>query len=193
MRRSLARASNHGGLRGRPLMAQYPRPFPLDPRPFMPVRDELPSILRGDQHADLKPADRLALETLAAEAAANDQTAMVRDECAARLKQPGASPAVDYLLAAACALRGERERALQTLLALGERLGQGKRWEPLAAVAERALELDETAAGAHLLVRAHEGLKKDPARVDALYRAWRILPDDLELGLLLAVRLGDTG
>ena len=159
----------------------------------MPVRDDLPPILRGEKHANLTPGSRAALEALAAEAAASDQTGLVRDECAARLKQAGASPAVEYLLAAACALRGERERALQTLLALGERLAAARKWEPLAAVAERALELDETAAGAHLLVRAHEGLKKDPERVDAMWRAWRILPDDLELGLLLAVRLGEIG
>ncbi|HET9327143.1 MAG TPA: GreA/GreB family elongation factor [Candidatus Eisenbacteria bacterium] len=159
----------------------------------MPIREDLPEILRGEKHAELSPESRAALESLAAEAAANDQTAFVRDECAARLKQPGASPAVDYLLAAACALRGERERALQALLSLGDRLSQSRQWEPLAAVAERALELDETAAGARLLVRAHEGLRKDPERVDALWRAWRILPDDLELGLLLAVRLGDSG
>ena len=159
----------------------------------MPIREDLPEILRGEKHAELSPESRAALESLAAEAAANDQTAFVRDECAARLKQPDASPAVDYLLAAACALRGERERALQALLSLGDRLSQSRQWEPLAAVAERALELDETAAGARLLVRAHEGLRKDPERVDALWRAWRILPDDLELGLLLAVRLGDSG
>jgi len=160
---------------------------------LMPLREDLPPILRGEKHAELDADARAALESLAAESATNDQTAFVRDECAARLKQSGASPAVDYLLAAACALRGERERALQTLLGLGERLAQAKQWEPLAAVAERALELDETASGARLLVRAHEGLRKDPERVDALYRAWRILPDDLELGLLLAVRLGDSG
>src|SRR5206468_12879897 len=66
-------------------------------------------------------------------------------------------------------------------------------FEPLAAVAERALEIDETAAGARLLVKAHEGLPDGPARVEALQRAWGILPDDLDLGLLLAVRLGDAG
>jgi transcription elongation factor GreA len=159
----------------------------------MPVRDDLPQILRGETHSDLTPESRAALETMAAEAAASGQAAFVRDECAARLKQAGASPAVDYLLAATCALGGARERALQTLLALGERLVQEKRWEPLAAVAERALELEETTAAARLLVRAHEGLQKDPERVDALWRAWRIMPDDLELGLLLAVRLGDAG
>jgi transcription elongation factor GreA len=159
----------------------------------MPVRDDLPAILRGERLAELSSESRAAIEALAAEAAASDQTVLVRDECAARIKQGGASPAVEYLLAAACALRGERERALQTLLALGERLAKDKAFEPLAAVAERALELEETAAGAKLLVRAHEGLKQDPARLDALWRAWRVLPDDLELGLLLAVRLGEAG
>ena len=159
----------------------------------MPVRDDLPSILRSERFADLSPASRSAIEAVAAEAAASDQTTFVRDECAARIKQGGASPAVEYLLAAACALKGERERALQTLLGLGEQLAKARAYEPLAAVAERALELEETAAGAKLLVRAHEGLKQDPARLDALWRAWRVLPDDLELGLLLAVRMGEAG
>ena len=158
----------------------------------MPIRDALPPILRGERHAALEPDDRAALETLATEAQALDQSAFVRDECAARLKQAGASFAVEYLLALACTLHGERERALQTYLSLGERLATKKAWEPLSAVAERALELDETAAGARLLVRAHEGLRRDPARLEALRRAWSILPDDLELGLLLAVRLGEA-
>ena len=117
----------------------------------------------------------------------------VRDECAARVKQAGASFGVEYLLAGACALNGEIERAHQTLLALGDKLAAAKRWEPLAAVAERALDLEETHAAARLLVSAHEGLKVDPARLDALERAWAINPDDLELALLLAVRLGDAG
>ena len=159
----------------------------------MPVRDELPPILRGERHADLAPEARAHLESLASEAVEAEQTALVRDECAGRIKQGGASPAVEYLLAMACALRGERERALQTLLALGDRLAQAAAHEPLAAVAERALELEETVAGARLLVRAHEGLRRDPQRLDALWRAWRIVPDDLELGLLLAVRMGEAG
>lgn len=158
----------------------------------MPVREDLPPILRGEKYPKLTAEARAALESLAAEAAASDQSAFVRDESSARLKQAGASAAVDYLLAATCALRGERERALQTLLTLGERLGQAQQWEAMAAVAERALELDETAAGARLLVRAHEGLRKDPERVEAMWRAWRILPEDLDLGLLLAVRLGEN-
>src|SRR5262245_55829593 len=124
----------------------------------MPLREDLPPILRGEKHAELDADARAALESLAAEAAANDQTAFVRDECAARLKQSGASPAVDYLLAAACALRGERERALQTLLGLGERLAQAKQWEPLATVAERALELDETDRKSTRLNSSHLGI-----------------------------------
>ena len=158
----------------------------------MPIRDDLPPILRGERYAALEPDDRSALESLATEAQALDQSAFVRDECAARLKQGGAGLAVEYLLALACTLHGERERALQTFLTLGDRLAGKGAWEPLAAVAERALELDETAAGARLLVRAHEGLRRDPARLEALRRAWSILMDDLELGLLLAVRLGEA-
>ncbi|MBI3539693.1 MAG: hypothetical protein HY076_05420, partial [Candidatus Eisenbacteria bacterium] len=117
----------------------------------------------------------------------------LRDETAARLRQAGASHGVEYLLAAACALNGEIERAEQTLLALGERLAAARRWEPLAAIAGRALELEETQAGAKLLVRAHEGLAIEPARLAALARARAILPDDLEIGLLYAVRLGEAG
>src|SRR5262249_3146257 len=48
-------------------------------------------------------------------------------------------------------------------------------------------------AAARLLVEAHEGLGKDPARLDALSRAWAIMPDDLELAQKLAQRLGDAG
>src|SRR4029079_16530130 len=88
---------------------------------------------------------------------------------------------------------GETERAHQTLLTLGEKLQAEKQWEPLAAVAERALEIQSTHAAARLLVAAHEALKKDPARIDALQRAFAITPSDLELGLLLAVRLGEAG
>src|SRR5213075_2635795 len=117
----------------------------------------------------------------------------LRDECGGRLKQPNASHGVEYLLAAACAHHGEVERAMQTLLALGDKLAADKEWEPLVAVAERALELEPTQAGAKLLVRAHEAIKKDPARLEALERAWQIIPDDLELALLFAVRLGEAG
>ncbi len=92
-----------------------------------------------------------------------------------------------------CALNGEVERAQQTLLPLGEKLADDQKWEPLAAVAERSLALLQTHAAARLLVRAHEGLGKDPERIDALSRAWAIMPDDLELALLLAVRLGEAG
>ena len=159
----------------------------------MSVRDELPPVLRGDAAAELDPKSRSQLDALAAAAQSEGLVVLVRDECAARLRQAGASAGVEYLLARACLLHGERERALQTLLTLGDRLALAKRWEPLAAVADAALEIEETAAGAHLLIKAHEGLKKEPARIDALQRAWAILPDDLELGLLLAVRLGDAG
>jgi transcription elongation factor GreA len=159
----------------------------------MPVREDLPAILRGEQAADLTPEDRERLEALAAAARDQGLLVFVRDETAARLRQSGASHGVEYLLAGACALNGEIERAEQTLLALGEKLAVTKRWEPLAAVAERALELHETQAGARLQVRAHEGLGVEPARLAALERARAILPDDLELGLLFAVRLGDAG
>jgi transcription elongation factor GreA len=159
----------------------------------MSIRDDLPPILRGDEATDLAPEDRSHLEDLGQRALAAGQLETVRDECAGRLRQPHPSLAVEYLLAVACALKGEIERAHQTLLALGEKLAAAKRWEPLAAVAERALELEESHAAAHLLVRAHEGLKKDPARIRALERAWEISPEDLELGLLLVVRLGEAG
>jgi len=159
----------------------------------MPVRDTLPAILRGDEAADLTPEDRERLESLGEEALADGQVSFLRDECAARLRQANASPAVEYLLSVACALNGEIERAHQTLLTLGEKLAAGKRWKVLAPVAERALELEESHAAARLLVQAHEGLKRDPERIRALERAWEISPDDLELGLLLVVRLGEAG
>jgi len=159
----------------------------------MSIRDDLPPILRGDEAADLAPEDRERLEDLGQQAQAGGQLAFVRDECAARLRQPDASLGTEYLLAVACALNGEIERAHQTLLALGEKLATARRWAPLAAIAGRALELEESHAAAKLLVKAHEGLKKDPARIRALERAWEIAPDDLELGLLLVVRLGEAG
>lgn len=159
----------------------------------MPVRETLPSILRGEVLTDLAVDTRARLEDLARQAADEELLVYVRDECAARLRQPGATPAVEYLLAEACALHGEVERAHQTLLTLGDKLVQAREWEPLAAVADRALALEETQAAARLLVKAHEGLARDPDRVDALWRAWRLIPDDLELGLLLAVRLGEAG
>jgi transcription elongation factor GreA len=157
------------------------------------IRDQLPPILRGEAAAELVPETRVQLETLAHQAQASGEIVFVRDECAGRLRQPGASLGVEYLLGCACALHGERERALQTFLALGDRLAQRREWEALAAIAEWALALEETAAAARLLVRAHEGLRVDPERLEALQRAWRISPEDLELGLLLAVRLGDAG
>src|SRR5207237_9463767 len=122
------------------------------------------------------PPGREALEEIAHAAQAEGRLAAVREECASRLRQGNAPLAVEYLLAAVCALNGEVERAHQTLLALGEKLATAKQWEPLAAVAERALALEETHAAARLLVRAHEGLGRDPARLEALERAFAIVP-----------------
>lgn len=159
----------------------------------MPIRELLPSILRGDTASDLGPESRARLEEVAHDAQREGAVVALRDECAARLRQPQPPHAVEYLLAAACALNGEIERAHQTLLTVGEKLAAERAWEPLAAVADRALQLEETQAAARLLVRAHEGLGRDPERIHALERAWGIVPDDLELGLLLAVRLGEAG
>lgn len=158
----------------------------------MPVRDTLPAVLRGELAADLSSSSREQLEALAHDAQTEKKLASVRDELGSRLKQADASWGVSYLLAAICALNGEVERAQQTLLALGEKVAAAKKWEPLAAIAERSLGLVQTQAAAKLLVQAHEGLGKDPERIDALSRAWAIMPDDLELALLLAKRLGDA-
>ena len=159
----------------------------------MTFRPFLSSVLRGEEAAELTPANRDRLEALAAEAEAEGALALVRDECAGRQRQPGCTSGTDYLLAIACERHGDHERALQTLLALGERLAGEQQWEPLAAVTERSLDLGATQAGARLLVRAHEGLGVDPARLEALERAFAILGDDLDLGLLLAQRLGEAG
>ena len=159
----------------------------------MTIRTFLSSVLRGEAAAELTPPTRERLENFVAEALAERSLTMVRDECAGRQRQSGGTPGVEYLLGLACALNGETERALQTLLSLGERLVAGRQWEPLAAVAEQSLALEETHAGARLLVRAHEGLARDPERLEALERAFRILTDDLDLGLLLAQRLGEAG
>jgi transcription elongation factor GreA len=159
----------------------------------MPVRDALPAVLRGEVGADLSPGSRAALEALAHDAQAEKRLVWMRDELGGRMKQADPSWGVSYLLSAACALNGEVERAQQTLLALGEKLAAKKKWEPLAAVAERSLSLVQTQAAARLLVQAHEGLGKDPERLDALSRAWAIMPDDLDLAQKLAQRLGDAG
>src|SRR5689334_11285210 len=103
----------------------------------MAIRETLSSVLRGDEAADLSPKARERLESLAHEAQAEGRVTLLRDECAGRLKQGGASHAVEYLLAASCAWNGEIERAHQTLLVLGEKLAAEKQWETLAAVAER--------------------------------------------------------
>jgi len=159
----------------------------------MGVREQLSAVLRGELAADLTPDARAQLEAIAHDAQAEGLTVLVRNESAGRLRQSGASEGVEYLLAAACALNGEVERAHQTLLTLGEKLAAAKRWEPLAAVAERALALEETHAAARLLVRAHRGLGDEPGWTEALERAWGLIPEDLELGLELAVRLGAQG
>ena len=159
----------------------------------MSVRETLPTILRGDEAALLTPEAFVRLDALAHEADSEMQLVFVRDECAARMRQGGASHGVEYLLSQVCRIHREFERAHQTLLALGDKLAAAKQWEALAAVAERALVIEETGAAAHLLVAAHEALKQDPERIEALQRAWTIIPDDLDLGLTLAVRLGEIG
>jgi transcription elongation factor GreA len=159
----------------------------------MTFRPFLSSVLRGEEAAELTPENRARLEALAVEAETEGALVLLRDECAGRQRQPGCSIGTDYLLGIACARHGDQERALQTLLALGERLAGEENWEPLAAVAERSLALGETQAGARLLVRAHEGLGVDPARLEALEWAFAVLGDDLDLGLLFAQRLGEAG
>ncbi len=158
----------------------------------MPVRDALPPVLRGEVGADLSPESRDRLESIAHEAQAEKRLTWAREELGGRLKQADASWGVYYLLAAVCALEGNVERATQSLLQVGEKVAAAKKWEPLAAIAERSIALAQTHAAARMLVQAHEGLKKDPERIDALSRAWAINPDDLELALLLAQRLGEA-
>ena len=161
----------------------------------MPVRDALPAVLRGETGADLSASARTELETLAHDAQTEKRLAWMRDELGGRLKQADPAPSwgVYYLLAAVCALNGEVERAQQTLLALGDKVSLTKKWDALAAIAERSLSLVQTQAAARFLVQAHEGMGKDPARLDALSRAWAIMPEDLELAQLLASRLGAAG
>ena len=72
----------------------------------MPIREQLPPVLRGEVAADLSPESRAHLEALAHEAQGERALAFLRDECAGRLKQPRATLGVEYLLAAACALNG---------------------------------------------------------------------------------------
>lgn len=159
----------------------------------MTTRDVLPAILRGEEAADISPESRARLEAIAHQALEENTLGFVRDECAARLRQPDPSPAVSYLLAAVSAMQGEVASADQTLLRLGERLQKNQQWEPLAAVAERALDLETTQAAARMLIAAHEGMGRDPERIEAIERASEILDDDLDVALLLAVRLADVG
>src|SRR6266487_2682065 len=72
--------------------------------PTLPIRELLPPVLRGDLAADLAPATRAHLAAVAHEAQTEKALSFLRDECAARLKQPDPPRAVEYLLAAACAL-----------------------------------------------------------------------------------------
>src|SRR5438067_945546 len=112
----------------------------------MPIRDTLPSILRGDEAAVLSADTFAQLDALAEEAAREKQLTQVRDDCAARMRQGGASHGVEYLLSQVCRLNGETERAHQTLLALGDKLATAKQWLALAVVADRALAIEETGA-----------------------------------------------
>src|SRR5262249_9695783 len=131
--RSGSTAETSGSLApsGRP--RHYVRPFrdawlPEVPLP-MSFRDALSPVLRAEFATELTPHARAALETVAADADTAGQIVLLRDECAGRLKQPNASHGVEYLLAAACARHGEIERAMQTLLALGDKLAAEKEWE----------------------------------------------------------------
>jgi transcription elongation factor GreA len=159
----------------------------------MPVRDALPSVLRGELGASLDPDARARLESLAHDAQAEKKLESTIKELANRQRDGEAPWGVPYLLAACSALHADLERANQTLLALGQKLVAARAWEPLAAVADRALALVASQAAARMLVQAHEGLARDPDRIDALSRAWAVMPDDLEVGLLLAKRLGEAG
>jgi hypothetical protein len=159
----------------------------------MTTRDALPAVLRGEDAADLSPESRARLEAIAHQALEEKALTFVRDECASRLRQPDASAAVSYLLAAVSAMQGEVASADQTLLRLGERLQKDESWEALAAVAERALDLETTQAAARMLIAAHEGIGKEPDRIEAIERASEILDDDLDVALLLALRLAAGG
>jgi len=159
----------------------------------MPVREVLPSILRGDLGSDLSPASREQLESIAHDAQSEKRIESVIKELANRQREADAPRGVSYLLAACSALHGDLERANQTLLQLGQKLAAEKQWEPLAAIADRALGLVTSQAAAKLLVQAHEALGQEPDRIDALSRAWAVMPDDLDLAMKLATRLGEAG
>ncbi len=158
----------------------------------MPVREVLPSVLRGDLGSDLSPTSREQLESIAGDAQSEKRIESVIKELANRQREADAPWGVSYLLAACSALHGDLERANQTLLQLGQKLAAGKKWEPLAAIADRALGLVASQAAAKLLVQAHEGLGKEPDRIEALSRAWAVMPDDIDLAMQLAKRLGEA-
>lgn len=96
----------------------------------MLIRESLPPVLHGEV-TDLSPESRALLDRMAENARAEGMAAWLRDECAARLRQPNASRGVHYLLARAA--NGEIERAHQTFLILGDALAAAGEWEPLAA------------------------------------------------------------
>ncbi len=159
----------------------------------MSIREALPPVLRGEQAATLTASAVSDLDALAERADGERMLVFVRDECAARMRQPHPSAGVAFLLAEVCRRNGEIERAHQTLLALGDGLARAADWEALSLIAERALAVEETQAAVRLLVTAYEHLAREPEHTEALQRAWAMIPEDLEIGLQLAVRLGAAG
>jgi len=159
----------------------------------MSIREALPPVLRGEVAATLTAPAVSDLDALAERADGERMLVFVRDECAARMRQPHASHGVAFLLAEVCRRNGEIERAHQTLLALGDGLARAGDWEALALIAERALAVEETQAAVRLLATAYERLDREPELTEALQRAWAMIPEDLEIGLQLAVRLGAAG
>jgi len=125
----------------------------------MTFRPFLSSVLRGEEAAPAHPEAHERLEAFAARCR-RGRAGVVRDECAARQRQPHCTTGVDYLLAVSARSTGGRARAA-ALLALGSGwsasavggAGPGGRAEPHAG---------ETQAGARLLVRAHEGWRGTP-------------------------------
>jgi transcription elongation factor GreA len=159
----------------------------------MSIREALPPVLRGETAATLTATAVSDLDALAERADGERMLAFVRDECAARMRQPHPSHGVAFLMAEVCRRNGEIERSHQTLLALGDGLARAADWEALALIAERALAVEETQAAVRLLVTAYEHLNREPEYTESLQRAWAMIPEDLEIGLQLAVRLGAGG